>query len=232
MSWRSRFGGREWRLTPDGIVSRGPDGLEEHHRTRGAPRTMRVYLAGWSDELRTVAREEGVPLALLLMTIATENGPASIDEELIRIPVRREPGYVSDEATPRKLSVGPCHPLLSTAREVMADPDIDRGWLQVVENNLRVAARYIRRSATQHGYDPILVAATYNAGSIRQAPATPGPEGHIGNRWHLYSWGNHLDRAATWYGDACAVVYEARELWSMDSAGLGRVGVHLNGAVA
>lgn len=215
MSWRSRFGGREWRVTPDGIVSRGADGVEEHHRTRGVPRTMRVYLAGWSDELRSISRDEAVPIALLLMTIATENGPASIGDDLVRIPVRREPRYVDDETTPDQISVGPCHPLIATAREVMGDRAIDRGWLQVPANNIRVAARYIRGRATVHGYDPILVAASYNAGSIRKSGA---------NRWHLRSYGNHLDRAAAWYGDACALLYETRELWSMDEAGLGRVG--------
>jgi peptidoglycan L-alanyl-D-glutamate endopeptidase CwlK len=52
------------------------------------------------------------------------------------------------------------------------------------------------------GDDPILIAAAYNSGGLRKAPTK--------NRWHLSSHGNHLDRAARWFGDACAVIAALR----------------------
>ena len=51
--------------------------------------------------------------------------------------------------------------------------------------------------ATPTGGDPILVAAAYNAGSLK-------PSGT--NNWGLVSHGDHLDRASKWFGDACAVL--------------------------
>ena len=44
-----------------------------------------------------------------------------------------------------------------------------------------------------------LAAAAYNAGSLRQ---------DSGNMWSLRSTGDHLDRAARFFGDACAVLRE------------------------
>lgn len=206
-SWHSAFsGGREWRVTPEGIQSRGPGGLELH-RTRGKPLTMRLYLAIWQEELVAAAEAEDVPLELLMMVLATENGPAQVDgQRLEYIPVRREPGYTSDEETPHRISVGPTHVLISSARAVMGDPSIDRAWLSDVGNNLRAAARFIRGQRGLTGYDPILVAAAYNAGGVYEA----GPGSRFTNRWRLRSYGSHLDRAAAWYGDARRVVAQQR----------------------
>lgn len=219
-SWHSKFGGREWRVAPDGIHSRGDGGLELH-RTRGAPRTMRLYLALWGEELMAAARAEEVPLALLLMTLATENGPAQVDDNrLTYIPWRKEPGYVSDQETPHRISIGPTHVLISTARTAMGDPSIGRAWLQDVGNNLRACARCIRDKRGVTRFDPILVAAAYNAGGLYEA--LPG-RSTWGNRWHLRTYGAHLDRAAAWYGDAARVLGSADELAGLDARGLGRV---------
>lgn len=219
-AWRSRFGGREWRLTPDGIQSRSPGGADlELHRTAGAPRTMRLYLALWYEELVAAATAAGVPVALLLQTVATENGAAHVDgNHLDVLPPRREPGYTSDDATPHRISVGPCHILISSARTVMADPTINRAWLQVPAQNIMAAARFIAGQRGRTGLDPILVAAAYNAGGLYDATT-----GKWANRWHLKTFGNHLDRAASWYGDAARVIQEDRNLWSLDMGGLGRV---------
>ncbi|MGB9073466.1 MAG: hypothetical protein WCC22_12570 [Terriglobales bacterium] len=48
--------------------------------------------------------------------------------------VREEPGYISDEKTPARISAGFCQLLISTARLVMKDPNIDRAWLLDVKN--------------------------------------------------------------------------------------------------
>lgn len=218
MSPRSLYGGRGWTLTSGGVVV---DGSGRPARTKGVPRTMRLYMACWADELRAASEATRVPLSLLLMTIATENGPARVDENRPHvIPWRKEPGYTSDQATPHRISFGPCHVLISTARAAMGDQGIDRAWCLNVANNILAAARYIAGQRQKTGFDPILVAAAYNAGGLYPAP--PGDRWH--NPWHIRTFGSHLDRAAAWYGDAVAVLEESRALVALDAAGLGRVG--------
>ena len=206
-AWQSRYGGIEWRTTPDGVETR-TDGVLRSRPAGSAPVTIRRYWFAFRDELRAAAAATGVPLELLLMTIATESGarwdPVRLDWTYPA--VRLEPGYVSDESTPHRISVGPCHLLLSTARTVLGRPRLTRAELQDRAVNLLAAARYIRDQRHLTGYDPILVAAAYNSGGIHDASRTTRPE--FKNRWHLRSWGSHLERAAAWYGDACAVLRE------------------------
>ena len=47
----------------------------------------------------------------------------------------------------------------------------------------------------------MMVSAAFNAGGVYESSE---------NRWHLKTHGDHLDRAAKWYGDACAVLAAAR----------------------
>lgn len=221
--WHSFADGRTWRVVPNGIETR-EEGI---YRTSGPPRTVNLYLAFWGRAILSASRETGVPVSLLLMTLATENGPISsrgtprIEGNRIQYSlVREEPGYVSDEETPDRISIGPCHLLISTAREVMGRPDLDRGWLSDPANNLRACARYIASDADKTRYDPILVAADYNAGRLERA--LPGQSEH-GNPWHLLTYGNHLDRAAAWYGDACRAIHRRSVVWSWEQSGMGRV---------
>lgn len=217
-AFHALFGGQAWRVTPAGVETRRPDGSAFLHRSKGEPRTMRLYWAYWQTWILAAAQETGVPVAVLLMTIGCENGMAMVDENRIQVlPPRREPKYKSDEATPHQISVGPCHILISTARSVMGTQAINRAWLLDVGNNIRAAARYIASQKAKTGYDPIKVAAAYNAGGLYDATA-----GAYANPWHLRVTGNHLDRAAAWYGDACAVISEAHLLAQADQAGLGR----------
>lgn len=225
--WHSMFGGQAWRVTPEGVQTMAPDGIPFTHRSKGIPRTMRLYWSYWEEPIVAAARATGVPVTLLLMTIGCENGYARVDENQIQIlPVRREPKYKSDEETPHQISVGPCHVLISTARAVMGNPRINRAWLQSVDNNLLAAARYIADTKARHEFDPILVAAVYNSGGVYEVK--PGHANY--SAWHLRAYvppagkgAPHLDRAAAWYGDAAAVVSEAHLLAQADLAGLGRV---------
>lgn len=203
MSWKSRFGGREWMLTRYGVLSRDPSDHadEEAHRTDGQPVSVSTYLAHWRTTIETVSDEEGVPVDIILATLATENGPARLrDGKPVIRPPRKEPGYVSDRETPHRISVGPCHVLISTARGAMGNDRINRAWLLDLENNLRASFRALARKDARHGhgYDPILAAATYNSGGIYDAS---NPRSRFHNRWHLRSYGNHLDRFSNWYGD-------------------------------
>lgn len=68
--------------------------------------------------------EYGVPVELLMACALTES--AAKNPETC---VREEPGYVSDDKTPARISAGLCQLLISTARSIMKDPKIDRAWL-------------------------------------------------------------------------------------------------------
>lgn len=170
---------------------------------------MRLYWTAWGPQIREAYRMHRVPPEVMLTIIATENGPGRRDPDgqpVIR-PPRTEPGYRSDDATPHRISVGPCHVLISTARQTLGMPQVDRAWLSVVANNLRAAASYVADGVAVTKWDPILVCARFNAGGLYDSSASS----QFHNRWHLRSWGDHLDRAADWYGDAVAVLAESVE---------------------
>ncbi len=212
MNWERRFGGREWKVTEYGVVSRNPETLvEEAHRTDGQPLTVTRYHDSWRAVIEKIAEEENVPKSIILATLATENGAARMrnGQPIIR-PPRKEPGYESDQETPHRISVGPCHVLISTARAAMRDDDIDREWLLDLENNLRASFRFLAQQDNRwgHGFDPILASAVYNSGGLHDAS---NPESRFFNRWHLRSYGNHLDRFADWYGDACFILKDEIE---------------------
>jgi hypothetical protein len=197
-----------WALTRDGIAIDGapPAG------TPGEPRTIRALLAHpvIGPAVLRIAAEEGVPVELVLATIATESagGRRSIEDAITAR--REEPGFVSDEATPHRVSVGLMQTLISTAREVMKDRAIDAGWLAVPENAIRAGVGYIRRQAPRTRLDPPVVACAYNAGDVHYQ-ASPG------NRWRMRQYpigtGAHADRFVAFCTDAMRVLRaEARDL--------------------
>jgi peptidoglycan L-alanyl-D-glutamate endopeptidase CwlK len=63
----------------------------------------------------------------------------------------------------------------------------------------RVSLSDLKAGQYPGGDDPILVSAAYNAGGVYKSSKNP---------WCLRAYGDHLDRAARWYGDACAVLKE------------------------
>jgi peptidoglycan L-alanyl-D-glutamate endopeptidase CwlK len=67
--------------------------------------------------------------------------------------------------------------------------------------NIAIGAAAIVQRRAKTGDDPVLVSAAYNAGGLYKSTQ---------NAWHLKTWGDHLERAAKWYGDACAVLQEVR----------------------
>jgi len=65
--------------------------------------------------------------------------------------------------------------------------------------NIAIGAASIDQRFAKTGDDPILVAAAYNAAGLYKTNQ---------NSWRLRSTGDHPDRAARWYGDACRVLQE------------------------
>jgi hypothetical protein len=190
-----------WALTPDGVAIDGAAPLG----TPGAPRTIRALLDHHvvGPAVLRVATEQGVPVELVLATIATESagGRRTVDDAIGAR--REEPGFVSDEATPHRVSVGLTQTLISTAREVMRDPTIGDAWLRVPENAIRAGVGYIRRQAPRTRLDPPVVACAYNAGDVYY-------QGGAANRWKMRQYpigtGAHADRFVAFLNDAMRVI--------------------------
>ncbi len=190
-------GSRRWRLAPAGLLT-----AEEAtpRRTPGAPRTATLCWQRHGGAMQAAAQRFGVPVELLLATACTESGGQA--EAL-----RQEPGYISDAATPARVSPGLMQTLLSTARAVLHDPSLDRAALLQPATSLAAGAAMIRQQALgSTGFDPPLVAIAYNAGSLRPMPSDPD-WGLVQTRRdarHL-----HADAFCGFFNDALAVLAAA-----------------------
>jgi hypothetical protein len=185
--------GVRWRLTAAGVDIEG-SGAE---RTRGSPTTVSRVWDAYAGEIDRAARQYRVPVPLIIATICTESG-GKADA------VRLEPGYVSDEVTPKKMSAGLMQTLLSTARNTMKQ-SFGRDWLLVPGNSILAGTSYIAEQSSVTQLDPPLVAAAYNAGDLY-------PQDGAQNRWKLRQYpigtGAHVDRFVKFYNDAMAVLAE------------------------
>ncbi len=184
-----RFPGSvSWSLTRSGLGIGGapPD------TTDGPPDTVRKVWALFGPAITLNSQAYGVPAELIVATICTESGG---DEHALRL----EPGYISDEATPRKVSPGLMQTLIATARDALHDPVIDRNWLLVGANSIKAGTAYIRDQANRTGYDPPVVACAYNAGSVVFNDGAA-------NRWKMRQFpigtSQHADRFVRWLNDA------------------------------
>ena len=180
-----------WRLTPDGVEIDGA-GVE---RTKGAPNTVTRVWEAYAADINRTARARRVPCELIIATICTESGGKANA-------VRLEPGYKSDEATPNKVSPGLTQTLISTASEVMGRK-VTREWLLEPANAIEAGSIYIARQSKKTGFAPPLVAAAYNAGSLKYQDGK-------NNRWRLRQFpigtGAHCDRFVQFFNDAVYVL--------------------------
>ncbi|MBV9653622.1 MAG: transglycosylase SLT domain-containing protein [Acetobacteraceae bacterium] len=189
----SRFPGPcRWRLSADGIGIDGaaPSGSE------GAPVTMQRIWDHFGTSVTSWSTRLGVPAELILATIATESGG---DPNAIRF----EPRYRSDETTPDQVSPGLMQTLISTARETLGNPGVDRSWLLCPDNAIQAGTACILQASGATGFDPPVVACCYNAGSVIENDSAA-------NRWRMRQYpigtGQHADRFVMWFNDAMRVL--------------------------
>lgn len=177
-----------WFISPKGVMVEGK--LE---RTVGAPVTVTNVWEKFHDAINKAASKHGVPVPIIIATICTES---SGNPNAIRL----EPGFVSDEATPNRVSPGLMQTLISTARSAMRNPKIDRKFLLNPANSILVGTTYIKQGAPKTLLDPPKVAAAYNAGSLI---VQDGPQ----NRWKMRQFpigtSAHVDRFVKFFNDAC-----------------------------
>jgi peptidoglycan LD-endopeptidase CwlK len=222
-SWHARWEGQEWRYDADGIFLRAHESGRQPFRTPGEPTTCRRIWELFASPILDAARRHGVHPALIVMVIGTETAFARKAGFTGPLTFRWEAHVqVSDVNPPRfgDYSAGPMQVLGTTARWVVRQQGLDYepfsvapalefcledpGSLPLFDPaiNIDLGTAVIRQRFAQTGDDPILVSAAYNAGGLYKTAKNP---------WCLRTAGDHLDRAAAWYGDACAVLREVLE---------------------
>jgi len=220
-NWGNPLQGKEWRVDNRGIYLRDSPNVAQ--RTPGDPTTATKAINLYADAIAEASQAFQIPPELIVMTIATETGMFKNDDFTGPRTFRWEAGFVltntGDAALDGKqagdYSAGPMQVMSSTAREMnnkspklrfknettlkwfKTKPATPPKALGLYDGRvcIMIGASYIAHQAAKTGLNPILVAAAYNAGSIR-ATGT--------NSWGIFAHGDHLDRAARWYGDACA----------------------------
>lgn len=185
------FLGVRWRLSAAGVEVEGT-GVE---RTRGQPVTATRVWEQWSEPINRMARAYRVPCALIVGTICIESHGK---EDA----VRQEPGYVSDDKTPAKVSVGLMQTLIKTAQDTL-QMSLDRSWLLKGANSIQAGTAYIGELSRITGLDPPLVGAAYNAGGLFEQTGAQ-------NRWKMRQYpigtGDYLDHFVPFFNDAVAVL--------------------------
>lgn len=186
-----------WHLTPEGIVI----GDKAPETFGGEPKTVRRVWANFGTYIEEWAAGFSVPVELIMATVCTETqGDATA--------VREEPGFISDEKTPNKVSPGLMQTLISTARSVLGDDSIDRAWLLEPGNAIRAGTAYIARQWKKTHFDPPKSACAYNAGGVYH---NDSPK----NRWKMRQYpinsSEHADRYVKWFNE-CFVMFRKDNL--------------------
>lgn len=191
-------GQRRWRLTREGLAIEG----EEEPRRSAEPRIAAACWARHQLALEAAARRFVVPVELLLATACTESGGRADA-------LREEPGFTSDAATPQRVSPGLMQTLISSAREALADPGLDRARLLDPRVSAMAGAAFIARQSRLTGFDPPLVAIAYNAGSLRPSRDALNPWGLVQTQRGTGLW--HADIFCAYLNDARLVLLAGPE---------------------
>jgi peptidoglycan L-alanyl-D-glutamate endopeptidase CwlK len=220
--WHGRFGGREWRHDAGGVYLRDHADGKQPLRTPGDPVTCRTIWQLFAEPILAASRMYSVHPAIIMMGIATETAFARKAGFTGPLTFRWEPHVPVTDVNPARLgdySAGPMQLLGTTARGVIRGQGLDYEPFVVAPaleygldepdslplygpaTSIDIGTATIAQGLAKTGDDPILIAAAYNAGGLYKSTK---------NAWGLKTTGDHLDRAARWYGDACAVLREAQ----------------------
>ncbi len=219
--WHSKFGGQDWKYDGDGVYLRSYSNGTKPIRSPGTPTTCKAIWDEFGTIIIVMAKKYGMAPEILLMTIATETAAYKAHGFTGPATFRWEAHVWNKDVNPPvqgDYSAGPMQTLGTTARWVIAAQNLPFHPFQVAPvysvkpatpathplydpaTNIEIGAAEIKQRLGVTGQDPMLIAAAFNAGGVY--------ENH-GNAWHIKTYGNHLDRAAQWFGDACAVLKQA-----------------------
>lgn len=206
--WRCYARGTMWRKSKGYIVHTlkgdGHGSVEHTHRTPGKPATVRRIYESYGMIVKFImplirAKFPSLPVSdkefmrLVIMTIATETRGKGGKES-----VRHEPGYISDNETPHRVSAGLMQTLLSNAREDLQNDQLTVDHLLNPLVSIMAGMMYIANREALHIYDPVLLLATYNAGR---------PKYTLKNHWHMVCYWHegstkcHIDWGISRYND-------------------------------
>jgi hypothetical protein len=207
-------GGQRWRYDASGVFLENAS--QKPLRTNGNPTTANAILAAYGTEIFSASMTRRIPPELIVMTIAVETAAFRSVNFTGPKTFRWEQGVTSYSAGPMQILESTAKDVIAKLHLVFAREDIPPHFsskpgsapssnpLYDGDTNIGLGVDYINLHTDRTGLDPILVAANYNAGSLRRtAPSAQNP-------WGLVTFGNHLDRAAEWFGDACAVLTQLR----------------------
>lgn len=183
-----------WCLTPVGLIV----GSETAPRISGGPpTTVRNIWQNFGTDIQASARKYAVPVELIVATIATESRGNPNAE-------RTEPGFVSYQATPHRVSIGLMQTLISTAREASGNPSLAPDDLRLPGTSIAAGTAYIAQQAGITNLDPPKVACAYNAGGLYRNVGA-------GNPWRMRQFpigtGAHADRFVAWFND-CFLLFD------------------------
>lgn len=218
----SMFGGQAWRVDRRGVYTASSPNKPQ--RTPGSPITAGRIVELYGDAIAAAAKKYSIAPELLIMTIGTEaadfrgqdfSGPATFRWEAEFV-VRNTGDKDIGGSAKGDYSAGPMQVMADTARGLNKQEELNLDADKLFEYfkskprsapasvglydaplSIEIGACYIRRQFTATQGNPILVAAGYNAGSLKASGT---------NAWGLQVTGDHLDRAAKWFGDACEVL--------------------------
>jgi peptidoglycan L-alanyl-D-glutamate endopeptidase CwlK len=217
-----RFGGQSWRVDGRGVFLAGAPAAPQ--RTPGTPQTASRIVELYGSPIAKAAAKYGLAPELLVMTIATETaafrqsdftGPDTFRWEA-HFRLRNTGDASVDGRETGDYSAGPMQVMADTARGVNRQENLGydaETVFRFFRNKpskppatlglydpavcIDVGACCIRRQLAETEGNPVLVAAAYNAGSLRASGT---------NLWGIHAHGDHLDRACRWFGDACEVL--------------------------
>jgi putative peptidoglycan binding protein/transglycosylase-like protein with SLT domain len=184
--------GCKWQLGPEGIVIVGAEKPAPSSEREMVQRCRRDF----EQAIATATMKFPVPAELIIACMCTESGGKPTARRL-------EPGCdtTNPERTPSRVSFGLMQTLLSTAREVLKDPNLRLDDLLLPEVSIRAGAGYMWRQGRQTKFDVPLVAAAYNAGGVYY-------NGSPNNRWRVRQYplntSHHVDRFVRFFNAALA----------------------------
>lgn len=220
--WHSQFGGQQWRFDHDGVYL---SSSSAPIRSLGAPTTAQAILTTYGSQICKSSITHGVPPELIVMTIGAESAVYRSVDFTGPKTFRWEPAVLVSDISPPTYgdySAGPMQTLATTARDIIKRLGLSYQPMQIAPYwaqepdpapasnplydgtvNIDLGTAEIRSRLKTSGFDPVLVAACFNAGGLYSTDA---------NAWHLRTQGDHINRAVQWFGDACFVLSSLRAM--------------------
>jgi Putative peptidoglycan binding domain/Transglycosylase SLT domain len=181
-----------WRLSTTGVAVDGHQPVG----TAGLPITVQTIWKNFGDLIAAAATANQVPVELIVATIGTESSGDPKAE-------RHEPGWVSNDTTPRAVSLGLMQTLVSTARSQLGDDNLLAATLLDPKTSINAGTRYIASQFSQSGFDPPKVACAYNAGGIYYDPSRA-------NSWRMRQFPigspDHANRFIAFFNDCFSLI--------------------------